>query len=148
MLGARAVPSLGFEPSPALLRLGKSSHSKYRGLAAWRHAALWQRALGAVEDAEFLAALRCVYFTPCADAPPFSWSRAAGRAPGVDRFSGPAELKRWAAEGAYCVLKALRELGSGLRRGRTWDEEVRAMLLRPAIRRTLEDVLKLEEFSR
>src|SRR5688500_8585171 len=50
MLGEHALPDMGFEPSEAFLRLSKGAHSRYRSLAAWRHAVLWRGTLCHVED--------------------------------------------------------------------------------------------------
>lgn len=139
--GAEELP---FEPSPALLNLGRSSLSKYRALAAWRHVALWQQRTE-VGDPDFAFAMRGVYFTPCPDCTPFSWSRSAEDAPDVGAFDGPAEMKRWAAEGAAAVLASLEELLAKLRAGTSYEEEVLADLVKPATRRSLRDVLKLEK---
>ncbi|MFT5685540.1 MAG: hypothetical protein ACI8RZ_006494, partial [Myxococcota bacterium] len=110
-LGSARVPNLGFAPSAKYLALGKSSRSKYRGLAAWRHAVLWQGVLGEIEDEDFREALRTVYFTPFpTNKPPYAWSSKASAAPGVGQFESPTTLKHQAKEGCFQTVQVLRDI--------------------------------------
>ncbi len=147
-LGEHSQPELGFEPSKRYLSLGKSSRSKYRGLAAWRHAVLWRGAAEAVEDPDFRAAMECVYFTPYPkNAPPYAWSQRASAAPGVERFEDANTLKKYAKEGCFQSLQALLAEQRALEAESSWYHELLVLLLRPATRPTLWEVLKLDEHS-
>jgi len=145
-LSGAEIREMPFALSESYLALGKASHSKYRGLATWRHAVLWCEVLEVIDDAEFRDAMTCVYFTAFPkNEPPYAWTRSAKRAPGVERFASATSLKNQAKEGCFRALKALvQELESLLDDG-SWEKEVRAMFLRAATRRSLWDVLKLED---
>jgi hypothetical protein len=139
---------LPFRPSPRYLALSKGSRSKYRGLAAWRHAVTWQDALVPV-DPDFRAAAEAVYFSPYpSNEPPYSWSQSAEGAPGMEKFPSASELKRWAKEGAWHAVVVLRKKAAALHEAGSWHEEVREKLVRTGCRESLTDVLKLEELPR
>ncbi len=142
-----ALPDLGFEPSRRVLQLGGPAQTKYASLACWRHAVLWRSVLRWIEDADFQAAVEAVYFTPYpADEPPFAWSRGASRAPDVSRFPSASTLKEWAKEGSWLAVSRLRHETDELRhQDGSLFAEIVAELLSPAVRRTVRDVLKLEE---
>lgn len=137
---------LGFMPSPRYIALGKGSRSKYRALAAWRHAVLWREAERAVEDADFRAAMRAVYFAPFpSNEPPYAWSSSAAGAPGVRADHSAKTLKAWAKEGCAATLKALRREHKRLAAQTDILSEVEAGLLKVATLDTVEHVLKLED---
>lgn len=143
-LGAAAELELGFEPSAAFLALGKAGRSKYRALAAWRHAVLWKDLLPGLGD--WRAATETVYFTPYpANRPPYAWTRGAAEAPGAERFPSPTTLKHHAKEGARELVQGLLDLLASP--GVDERAEIEADLLRVATRETLTDVLKLEELD-
>ena len=145
LIGDDAVPELGFVPSPRFMALSKGARSRYRALAAWRHAVLWQRAHVSVADAEFHDAMEVVYFTAYPDnAPPYSWSQSAAKAPGVERFESPTTLKNHAKEGCWHSVDALLRRKAALLARQDWESELRSRLLRPATRRSLRELLKLE----
>ncbi len=145
-LGDGAVTELGFAPSPRYLALSKGARSRYRGLAAWRHAVLWREIEARVEDPDFRAALRAVYFTPYPDnAPPYAWSSRASDAPGVERFESPTSLKHLAKEGCWHTLRLLSAERATLRARGDWLSELCALLLRPAVRDSNRELLKLED---
>lgn len=139
------VNELPFRPSPKYLALNKSSRSKYRGLAAWRHAVMWQDVLVEVADGDYRAATEAMYFTPYpANEPPYAWSRSGERAPGVASFGTATTLKDYAKEGAWHTVAALRRRARELEANGSWHFEVRAGLVRVGCRDSLVDVLKLE----
>lgn len=128
-----------FHPSDRYLRLGKGGRSKYRGLAAWRHAVLWRGCLERLTD--WRSALEATYFTPYPDnAPPYAWSQ---RATGIPGFASPTTLKEQAKNGAWeTVQHLLDEQATPPADARA---ELVADLLRVATRESLRDTLKLEE---
>lgn len=133
---------MGLEPSARYLALGKGSRSKYRGLAAWRHACLWRDALAE----RVREAVSILYFTPYpSNAPPYSWSRSAADAPGVERFKGPRELKTHGKDGCWTTVQRLKEEQHAWLSDGSWAAEVRARILRVGCRESLTDVLKLED---
>lgn len=145
-LGDGAVSALGFTPSPRYLSLSKGARSRYRGLAAWRHAILWREIESRIDDPDFRAALRAVYFTPYPDnAPPYAWSSRASDAPDVARFESPTSLKHLAKEGCWQALRLLGEERDLLRTGGDWLSELCALLLRAAVRDSNRELLKLED---
>jgi hypothetical protein len=145
LLAPQAIPELGFTPSPRYLRLSKGARSKYRGLAAWRHAVIWRRVRPRIEDPDHRDALEAVYFTPYAsNEPPYAWSSSAAKAPAVGRFGSATTLKHWAKDGCWHSVALLRRERRQLEVGR-WADGVRAHLLKPATRDTLRDELKLED---
>ncbi len=145
-LGKSRVPDLGFAPSEKYLALGNSSKSKYRGLAAWRHAVLWQGVAARLKEPAFQAAMEAVYFTPFpSNKPPYAWSSKASSAPDVAQFDSPTTLKHQAKEGCFQSVQVLRDIRHALFRDGSWDSIVRSDLLQPGTRDTLRDVLKLEE---
>lgn len=135
----RTAPPL----TPRLAAMVKGSRSKYGALAAWRHAVLWRRTRERI-DPDFRTAMDTLYFTPYAqNAPPYAWSRRSSEAPGADRFTSPNELDRFAREGCWeVVLKLREECGPGA--GNLRDEAQRAFV-RAGVRKSLRDVLRLEE---
>lgn len=145
-LGEDATPSLGFEPSARYLGLSKGARSRYRGLAAWRHAVLWREIAPRLQEATFADAMRAVYFTPYPDnAPPYAWSERARDCPEVDRFESPTSLKHLAKEGCWEALRLLREERARLSARGDWAGELVSILMRPGARDSLRDVLKLED---
>ena len=146
-LGDRAIAEAGFEPSGRYRALSKGARSRYRGLAAWRHAVLWLETLTAI-DGDFALALEAVYFTPYPDdTPPYAWSQSATACPGVGDFPSPSTLKVWAKEGAWESVEVLIGQRSKLMVGSRADE-VRAGVLRCATRRSVRVVLKLDDHDR
>lgn len=140
------VTSLPFTPSARFLALAKGSRSKYRQLAAWRHAVVWQQALKPLTDPDFQRAVNAIYFTPFpTNNPPYAWSSSASAAPDVGAFPSATTLKEWARNGAWHTVDHLRSRVHQLDRGGTYADEVTAALLKPGCRDTLSDVLKLEE---
>lgn len=145
-LGDAAVHELGFTPSPRYLSLSKGARSRYRGLAAWRHATLWRGIELRIQDLDFRAALRAVYFTPYPDnAPPYAWSSKASDAPDVGTFQSPTTLKEQAKEGCWLTLRLLSEEREELKARGDWLSELCALLLRPSVRESNRDLLKLED---
>ena len=138
------LADLGFAPSPRYVALSKGARSRYRSLAAWRHAVLWQPVR--VSDRDYRAAMETVYFSFYPDnAPPYAWSSRASEAPGVERWPSPTTLKHQAKEGCCDALAQLRSIERRLKDEGSWATELRALLLKPATRDSLRDVLKLEE---
>ncbi|MCK6502768.1 hypothetical protein L6R53_05115 [Myxococcota bacterium] len=135
----RSAPPL----SPRLAGMVKGSRSKYGALAAWRHAVLWREVRDRV-DPHFCEAMDVLYFGPYAEnAPPYAWTRRSSEAPGADRFSGPNELDRFAREGCWSTVQVLREVArSG---GGSVRDEARRAFVRAGVKRSLRDVLRLEE---
>lgn len=145
-LGDAAVSELGFTPSPRYRSLSKGSRSRYRGLAAWRHAILWRKIELRIQDSDFRAALRAVYFTPYPDnTPPYAWSSKATGAPDVRRFESPTTLKEQAKEGCWHALRLLSAERAELGARGDWLSELCALLLRPAVRDSNRELLKLED---
>lgn len=144
-LDEHATFTLGFAPSPRFVGLSKGARSRYRELAAWRHAVLWREVTPRVEDEEYREAMRVVYFTRYPDnEPPYAWSQRASDAPGVAAFGSATTLKHRAKEGCWHAVRILRRERLALKQG-AWSEELRAELLRAATGSSLRDVLKLEE---
>lgn len=142
-LTGQVLTTLGFEPSPRFLALSKGARSKYRGLAAWRHAVLWMDILPAV-DRDYARALEAVYFTAYpANSPPYAWSRSAKACPRVSEFASPSTLKTWAAEGAWLAVDRLIEVQATLMTGSRL-QELTGQFIHRATRRSLRDVLKLD----
>jgi hypothetical protein len=128
--------------SPRLRAMSKSSRSKYRVLAAWRFGVLLEQVQPSV-DAQ-AKAVSAIYFTPYdRNEPPYSWSSRVGSSPAA--FSTPSELKELSADGCWDLVCQLRsrvlELHEELERV-TWR---RAEIIEAGLRRTLRDVLKLED---
>lgn len=147
-LGGDPSEVLPFEPSPRYLGLGKGGRSRYRGLAAWRHATLWRSALAAVPDDDFRRAVEAVYFSPFpSNEPPYAWSSRASEAPAVDQFPSATTLKHWAREGCQIILERLRAERRALEERRDWCSELTSLFLRPGTRDSLHDVLKLEDIQ-
>lgn len=145
-LGESALSELGFRPSPRYMSLSKGARSRYRGLAAWRHAVVWRRIQPRIEDPDFRAALRAVYFTPFPDnAPPYAWSSRASDAPDVESFESPTTLKHHAKEGCWHTLRLLSAERDTLKARGDWLSELCALLLRPAVRDSNRELLKLED---
>lgn len=145
-LDDRVHGALGFEPSARYRGLSKGAKSKYRGLAAWRHAVVWRGVIDRIEDPAFRGAMVSIYFSPYPkNEPPYSWSSSAADAPGAARAGGPRELKKLAKEGCFVALMDLRRVRAELQEGQ--DEESRHLseLLKAATRKSLVDELKLED---
>lgn len=135
----RAAPPL----TPRLAGMVKGSRSKYGALAAWRHGVLWRGAREHI-DPEFRAAMDTLYFTPYAEnAPPYAWTRRSSEAPGADRFPSPNELDRFAREGCWEAVQALRV--ECLPGGGTLRDEAQRAFVRAGVKKSLRDVLRLEE---
>ena len=135
----RGAPPL----SSRLAGMVKGSRSKYGALAAWRHGVLWREAQERV-DPDFRAAMDTVYFTPYAEnAPPYAWTKRSSDAPGAGRFSSPNELDRFAREGCWATVQVLRE--ESRPGGSTLRDEAHRAFIRAGIKRSLRDVLRLEE---
>jgi hypothetical protein len=131
--------------SPGLRQLGKSSRSKYGALAAWRHAVLWLSVHRDIDQAA-AAGMVDVYFTPYdRNAPPYSWSGASSRAPGIRQYRGPAELDELARQGCWATIVALRERAARAGLHRSVEAEARQAFIKVAVRTTLRDVLRIEE---
>lgn len=144
-IGEGTFSQLDFEPSKEFFGLSKGAKSRYRALAAWRHAVLWQRTLEALEDPDFRAATEAMYFEPYpANAPPYAWSQSAAKAPRVGRFDSPTTLKHWAKEGCQATLAELSRQIKVLQVG-NWPSELRSLLLKPSVRSSVREVLKLED---
>lgn len=147
-LGGLENRTLGFTPSRRFLALSKGSRSKYRYLAAWRHAVLLHGALDHVDDDEFRGAVEAVYFDPYPEnAPPYAWSRSGDAAPRIAEFPSASTLKNWSCEGAYQTVMRLVGVVERMQYG-SWAEVHEAAFLRLGCRRTLRDVLKLEAHPR
>lgn len=144
-LDAHAETDLGFVPSARYRALSKGSRSKYRQLAAWRHAVIWRRTREQVPT-DWRDAMVAVYFTPFPEnAPPYAWSSRASGAPGALRFASASTLKEHAKEGCWWSVGVLRKHRHRLTEGGRWARELRAELLEPATGESLRDVLKLED---
>ena len=138
------ISRMDFSCSPRYLALSKGARSRYRGLAAWRHAVLWQSVSG--PDPEFQAAMETLYFQVYPEnAPPYAWSSRASDAPGADRWPSATSLKHQAKEGCLQALLALKARKKELETTGEWNHELRALFLTPAVRDSLWDVLKLED---
>lgn len=147
-IGESTFSDLDFDPSKHFLALSKGARSRYRGLAAWRHAVLWQGTLATVEDRDYREATDAMYFVPFpADTPPYAWSQNATAAPHIDRFPTPTTFKNWAKEGCNATLAALTRKIQVLQRG-DWPSELRSILLKPSVRPSVREVLKLEEIPK
>jgi hypothetical protein len=145
-LGQAESMALPFEPSKRFFALSKGVRSKYRALATWRHCCLMQDAIEQLEDAEFRSAMVAVYFTPYpADTPPYAWSSRASAAPAVAEFPSPTSLKHQAKEGCHETVLLLMGAEAELRSSGSWHDEVRAGLVGTGCRKTVRDVLKLED---
>ncbi|MED5371331.1 MAG: hypothetical protein VX899_09985 [Myxococcota bacterium] len=141
---ARTEMAMPFEPSRRYLALGRPSRSKYRSLAVFRHAVIWKQVLPKLSDSRQREALKVVYFTPFPDnVPPYAWSKAAAKAPGVKGFGGPRLLKALARSGAEEAVLTLCEEMDALDQQQVLGELV-FRLLKPAVTTTACDVLKLE----
>lgn len=137
--------TLGFVPSDKFLALGRSSRTKYRCLAVWRHAVLWKGVLPKVPGQKEKQALEAVYFTPYPkNEPPYAWSSAASEAPGIQAFDGPRQLKKLARSGAeqslHLLCSYLKQLDS-----KHLLEDLTFKLIKPAVTTSACDVLKLEK---
>ncbi|MFT5582786.1 MAG: hypothetical protein ACI9VR_000362 [Cognaticolwellia sp.] len=136
--------SLGFTPSAKFMALCRSSRSKYRSLAVWRHVVVWKRVLPTLSEIEQRHALEAVYFTPFpSNLPPYAWSKSASNAPGVKDFGGPRPLKRLAREGAEQVVLKLCAYMDELDQKHVL-QDLTFKLIKPAVTTTACDVLKLE----
>lgn len=141
----RTTLTLGFSPSAKFLALGRASRSKYRSLAVWRHAMLWKGVLPKLKGGQEKRALEAVYFTPFPEnAPPYAWSSAASKAPGVRDFDGPRQLKRLAKLGAESSVRALCSYLEKLDKSDALGE-LTYKLIRPGVSTSACDVLKLEK---
>jgi hypothetical protein len=140
------LPVLDFVPTRAIMQLGKSAQTKYVSLACWRHAVLWRSVLERVDE-DYRRAVETMYFTPFPpDAPPYAWSRKAAAAPGIGDFESPTDLKNWAKEGCWASIEALRaECRRLIEDDGSLLAEMVKELLAPAIRKSVKDVLKLED---
>lgn len=146
-----ATADLGFVPSDTVLRLGKSSRSKYRKFAAWRHAVLWRRTLDSVE-APYAKAVSDMYFTPFpADETPFAYSECASDAPAARDYPSVTAFVDGAKEGCFASLKVLLEDLSRVSRDaapvgeQAKVDAVTERLLKSATSKSVEHVLKLDE---
>lgn len=129
--------------TPRLAAMVKGSRSKYGALAAWRHAVLWRSVRERI-DPDFRSAVDALYFTPYEEnAPPYAWSKASSGAPNAGKFPSPNELDRFAKEGCWATVLLLREL-AGSHADSVLDEAT-AAFTRMGIKKSLKDVLRLEE---
>ncbi len=144
-LGEHAIREADFEPSPRYLRLSPGQRSKYRGLASWRHACLWRDIVPRIDD-DFGRAVDAVYFTPYPrNEPPYAWSSRASACPRLADFPNATTLKNWGKEGAWASGDLLAAECAKLLVGDRADE-IRAAILRCASRRSVHEVLKLDDF--
>ncbi len=144
-LAAPAAPS--FEVDPSYLRMRAPSRTRYRQLAAWRHAVVWRRVRERLDcDPDFVRAVDAVYFTPCANEPPYAWTQSASSMPSIASFPSATTAKEWAKEGAWACARALYVERRGVERA-GWGGLAVFDLLGPATRPSLTDVLKLEEME-
>ena len=145
-LGEHAIAQADFEPGRRYLALSPGQRSKYRGLASWRHAVVWRDVLPHLDE-DFGRAVEAIYFTPYPDnTPPYAWSRRATACPRVHEFASATTLKNWGKEGANATGVRLVDECAQLLCG-TVADEVRAGLLRCATRKSVHEVLKLDEFE-
>lgn len=127
-----------------LLQIRASSRTKYQALAGWRHVMVWQGLLDEEPGSgtEQHSAMRRIFFTPCPNDPPFSYSSKASDIPDLRRGEAPGLIKREAKAACWRSIKRLCELcREKLALG---DEEV-AAFVRLGFRDSLNDVLKLED---
>ena len=137
--------TLGFAPSAKFLALGRSSRTKYRSLAVWRHAVLWKEVLPKLKGDQEKQALEAVYFTPFPqNTPPYAWSSAASNAPGIQAFDGPRQLKRLAKLGAEKSVRSLCAYIEKLDKTQLLGE-LTYKLIKPGVSTSACDVLKLEK---
>ena len=129
---------------PHLLQAGKASRSKYRALAGWRHAVVWQDLLDA-GDGGRLEALELIYFQPYPeDRPPYAYSARSSAAPGVSTDASIARVRQVARREARDTLVRLAsrwiELFEAGSKAAAYSREFLALSRRASLR----DVLKLE----
>jgi hypothetical protein len=124
---------------PGLARFKKAKRSKYEALATFRHAVVWR--LPRCEWSPASAAGR-EYFVPCRDEPPF----AAG---GADARSAHGKKRRDAVSRHLIVLiKAVRLAARKQDRERSGNDlHVADALAAKAVRKTLRDVLRLDDLK-
>lgn len=132
------MPSL-----PAHLLTRPPARSKYEALAGWRHAVVWQGILESGEGAASPshAAMRRIYFQPCPNVPPFSYSSAAGALPDLGPKEVPSCVKDRAKRGCWRAVEALFAL---FREAEALGDDDIAAFIRLGFRGSLKDVLKLE----
>ena len=132
-------------PTDRYLRMAPASKSKYRALAAWRHAVMWREAHRLANlDQPDREVVDAIYFTPAPNSAPYSWSRSAADCPALPRGANPSWVKERASEVAGELLGALiQEHGRFHGLPNNWDQTA-ARILAVATRPTLDDVLKLE----
>lgn len=141
--------SLGVRLAAVVPMMSAPSRSKYRALAAWRHAVIWRGALEHIQpvDRERLA-VSGIWFTRVAvDATPFSWSKKTSSAPHVHHFAGPAEMRDLAKSGCWQSVEFLRKHAEDLVAAR---DTSRAALLQECVlsRESLSDVLGIDHLWR
>ena len=152
----KAIPEV---PDHLKQGFSDSTRSKYKALAKWRHGVFWQDLL--VEEfrdspkegsllhgelrryAEDMPTLRAIYFSPCENEPPYSYSQKKSAASGIDiGIDSEDAIIRRCVRAAWITIKLIE-----LR----WREEEggpKSDFLKAAVPKTLNDVLKLSDFAK
>ncbi|TXD34252.1 hypothetical protein FRC98_18835 [Lujinxingia vulgaris] len=146
---------------PAYLKraMSDSSRSKYKALAKWRHCVVWQsllvddpevsveednllqRELGAY--AETRPTLQAIYFSPCDDTPPYSFSQKKSDAPTIDMAVDSEDLIiRRCVRAAWTTVKIIEARWKEAEGGPV------SAFLESSAKKALKDVLKFTEFSK
>lgn len=129
--------------SPRVLKMSRSSRTKYGVLAAFRHAVIWTGVLDDV-DPDFGRAVRDLYFTPYPrNRAPYAWTARSSECPAAGRWQeGPNHLDRMAKEGCWAAICLLRGI---VAEGGDAMQQARADFVACALKKTAKDVLRLEE---
>lgn len=157
-LRQKYLPAPNAEVPDHLKKRSPSFRSKYQALARWRHGVVWQKLLespdklpqdvkDAEEYAEFLEnqdLLQAIYFEPCANEPPYSYSQKKSASPRFKEVPfAESRVLSGSIRGAWASLKILEKLHSEAEGGPEAD------FLKASISsKSLDDILKFDSYRR